>query len=75
MVPARERLGAGQRAVGRGELRLELTDDGSGAAVGAVQPGTGMRSMRERAAQMSGDIAWTPGTEGGTKVLLAMPLS
>jgi len=59
---------------GGGQLRLELTDDGSGAAVGAPQPGTGMKSMRERAAELEGDIRWTPGTEGGTKVLLAMPL-
>ncbi|MBB5208863.1 sensor histidine kinase [Chiayiivirga flava] len=58
---------------GDGDLRLELTDDGSGAPV-AVRAGSGMRSMRERAAELDGDIRWTPGTEGGTKVLLAMPL-
>jgi signal transduction histidine kinase len=58
----------------RGELRLELTDDGSGAAVGVSPRGTGMRNMRERASELAGDIQWTPGTEGGTKVLLAMPL-
>lgn len=54
-------------------LRLELTDDGSGAPA-AVRAGSGMRQMRERAAELAGDIHWTPGTEGGTKVLLAMPL-
>lgn len=58
---------------GDGALRLELTDDGSGAPA-AVRAGSGMRSMRERAAELDGDIRWTPGTEGGTKVLLAMPL-
>lgn len=58
----------------RGDLRLELTDDGSGAAVGIEPRGTGMRNMRERATELAGDIQWTPGTEGGTKVLLAMPL-
>jgi signal transduction histidine kinase len=57
-----------------GELRLELTDDGSGAAVGSPTPGSGMRNMRERATSLAGQIEWTPGTEGGTKVLLAMPL-
>ena len=56
-------------------LGLELTDDGSGAALVATRPGAGMRSMRERAAELEGDIRWTPGTEGGTKVLLAMPLT
>jgi signal transduction histidine kinase len=58
----------------RGELRLELTDDGSGTAVGAHPRGTGMRNMRDRANELAGDIQWTPGTEGGTKVLLSMPL-
>jgi signal transduction histidine kinase len=61
-----------------GELRLELTDDGSGAAVEVAGngsgSGTGMRTMRERAGELAGDIRWTPGTEGGTKVLLALPL-
>ena len=56
-------------------LDLELTDDGSGAAIAATRPGSGMRSMRERAAELEGDIRWTPGTEGGTKVLLAIPLT
>jgi signal transduction histidine kinase len=58
-----------------GELRVELTDDGSGAAVRAEGGGSGMRNMRDRAGELAGDIRWTPGTEGGTKVLLAMPLS
>lgn len=58
----------------RGELRLELTDDGSGAAVGALAGGSGMKNMRDRAGELDGRIAWTPGTEGGTKVLLSMPL-
>lgn len=62
-----------------GELCLELTDDGSGAAVAAADGkhdtgGSGMRNMRERAGELAGDIRWTPGTEGGTKVLLAVPL-
>lgn len=56
------------------ELKLELTDDGSGAAVGIASRGSGMRNMRERANELDGQIEWTPGTEGGTKVLLAMPL-
>lgn len=67
-----KRLRVRVRAAG-GELRLELTDDGSG-TTGAPSAGSGMRNMRERAASLEGDIRWTPGTEGGTKVLLAMPL-
>jgi signal transduction histidine kinase len=58
-----------------GELRLEITDDGSGAALAAPTQGAGMRGMRERAVELSGDIRWTPGTEGGTKVLLSLPLA
>ena len=55
-------------------LRLELTDDGIGVEAEPVRPGLGMRSMRERAAELAGDIRWTPGTEGGAKVSLAIPL-
>jgi signal transduction histidine kinase len=55
-------------------VSIELTDDGSGEALGAPAAGTGMRAMRERAAQLAGAIEWKPGTEGGTKVLLQVPL-
>lgn len=55
-------------------LGIELTDDGDGVAPDTTRPGAGMRSMRERAAELDGDIRWTPGTEGGTKVLLSMPI-
>lgn len=57
------------------QLRLELTDDGSGAGVDAPSLGSGLRGMRERAAELEGDIDWKPGTAGGTKVLLTMPLA
>lgn len=53
-------------------LRIELTDDGAFRA--DVTAGSGKRSMQQRAAQLEGDIAWLPGTEGGTKVLLEVPL-
>ena len=59
-----------------GELLLELTDDGSGAgqvpAAGAG--GAGLDNMRARARQLQGQIDWTAGTLGGTKVLLKAPL-
>ena len=58
----------------RGELQLELTDDGDGVAAPTPSAGAGMRGMRERAAELEGDIRWTRGTAGGTKVLLSMPL-
>lgn len=62
-------------AVREAQLRLELTDDGSGAGVDAPLAGAGLRGMRERAAELAGDIHWKPGTAGGTKVLLTMPLA
>lgn len=55
-------------------LRVELTDDGAGTAPQPAASGSGMRNMRDRASELAGEIHWTPGTEGGTKVLLSMPL-
>lgn len=57
-----------------GRLDLELTDDGSGAGVNAAPVGSGLRGMRERAAELDAGIDWRHGTAGGTKVLLSMPL-
>lgn len=55
----------------RNELLLELTDDGRRHA----GEGSGTRGMRVRAQQLAGDIRWTEGTAGGTKVVLAFPLA
>lgn len=55
-------------------LGIELTDDGSGENVGHLE-GSGKRSMRERADEIAGSIDWRSGTQGGTKVMLDMPLS
>lgn len=52
------------------ELLLELTDDGRRAA----GDGSGTRGMRQRAHELAGDIRWTEGTAGGTKVVLVFPL-
>ena len=57
-----------------GRLRIELTDDGDGPPAAVRGNGSGMRNMRDRASSLAGDIAWVKGTEGGTKVLLEMPL-
>lgn len=59
--------------VSAGQLDLEMTDDGSGGAP-APTGGRGMRNMQERADELRGEIHWLPGTQGGTKVLLSMPL-
>ncbi|TDR42540.1 histidine kinase/DNA gyrase B/HSP90-like ATPase [Tahibacter aquaticus] len=52
------------------ELRLELTDDGHR----RVGEGRGTQGMRQRAQELDGDIRWTEGTAGGTKVVLVFPL-
>lgn len=67
-----QRLRVRVRAVA-GELLLDLTDDGGGVPA-AVLAGSGMRNMRNRAGELDGRIDWAPGTEGGAKVLLCMPL-
>lgn len=56
------------------ELMLELTDEGGAEPVQSATGGTGMRNMRARAEALQGQIDWTPGTLGGTKVLLRAPL-
>ncbi|MGQ0801339.1 MAG: sensor histidine kinase [Pseudomarimonas sp.] len=64
-------------ALGTGrELMLELTDEG-GIEPAPAEPanaGTGVSNMRARAQALHGDIRWTAGTLGGTKVLLKAPL-
>ena len=55
-------------------LDLELTDDGRGGAE-AGEGGRGMRNMQARAEELRGAIHWLPGTLGGTKVLLSVPLA
>lgn len=57
-----------------GELVLEITDYGlyDPQRIGA---GQGTVGMRERAAELQGDIQWDEATQGGTKVLLRFPLN
>lgn len=61
------------RAVGD-KLVLDLTDDGGGRKPAPATTGRGLANMRERTAELAGVIDWKPGTEGGTKVLLTVPL-
>ncbi|MCG6116609.1 MAG: ATP-binding protein [Aquimonas sp.] len=56
------------------QLLLDVTDDGFGAPANQRE-GRGMDSMRTRAAELQGQIDWTPGTLGGTKITLRFPLS
>ncbi|WP_435769973.1 ATP-binding protein [Nocardioides sp. SYSU DS0651] len=54
-----------------GGVRLEVCDDGRG--IGSdVQPGVGMASMRERAAELGGHVT-VEGDERGTRVVMVLP--
>jgi signal transduction histidine kinase len=55
------------------QLLIEVLDDGRGVPPDAT-PGTGLESMRERAAEVGGDVAIEPRPEGGTRVLARLPL-
>lgn len=57
------------------ELDLAVEDDGVGLNEAATRDGGhGLRNMRERARRLGGRIQVGPGTRGGTRVDLAVPL-
>ena len=53
---------------------LEVVDDGRGCPVDAP-PGLGLRSMRDRAAELGGTCAIAPAPGGGTRVSAVLPLA
>lgn len=56
-----------------GSLRLTIRDDGLGLP-GAVTPGVGLVSMRERAEELGGAFTIHPRQAGGTRVEVSLPL-
>ncbi|MGH3912127.1 MAG: sensor histidine kinase, partial [Pseudonocardiaceae bacterium] len=56
-----------------GMLRVEIIDDGTGIASSA-RAGVGLRSMRERAAELGGNCRIGAAPGGGTSVCLELPL-
>jgi len=54
-------------------LELEVRDDGVGMPEGR-RAGVGLSSMRERAEELGGTRIVEPGPEGGTRVLVRLPL-
>jgi Signal transduction histidine kinase, nitrate/nitrite-specific len=59
-------------------LVASVADDGVGLdggvlAAGHVPGHFGMRGLRERAARLGGQVAWTAAENGGTRVVLTMP--
>jgi signal transduction histidine kinase len=59
-------------AMGDGELRLSVTDDGQGIAAG-TRAGVGTHSMRERAEELGGSLHIGPGPRGGTQLTAVIP--
>ncbi|MET9388364.1 histidine kinase [Streptomyces sp. NPDC002928] len=57
---------------GQGALRVNVTDDGAGAAAGI--PGFGLVGMRERARSVGGTVTAGPGAAGGFEVTALLPL-
>ena len=58
------------------DLEVEVTDDGPGKSNGAGwQPGVGLTSMAERAAELGGSCSAGPTLAGGGTVRAALPLS
>ncbi|MBS1905671.1 MAG: hypothetical protein JST33_03685, partial [Actinobacteria bacterium] len=51
---------------------IRIDDDGAGLLASTV-PGVGMTSMRERAAELGGSVAFTPSPLGGTRVAVRIP--
>ena len=56
-------------------LIIDVTDDAAVALLDTdIGSGVGTRGMKARAEQIHGSISWDKGTQGGTKVLLRVPL-
>jgi signal transduction histidine kinase len=70
---ARARHAAVRVAVDGGDLRLEITDNGTGLPA-AFQAGVGISSMRERAAELGGQCIIEPVSPCGTRVRAVIPL-
>jgi signal transduction histidine kinase len=53
-----------------GELLVEVCDDGAG---GALVPGVGLQSLRDRAEEVGGRLMVGPNEGGGTRLALVLP--
>jgi signal transduction histidine kinase len=69
---ARARCCTVRLALEQAALVVEVTDDGVGIP-SAPPAGVGLRSMRERAAELGGACLVTGGPEGGTRVRASLP--
>lgn len=56
-------------------LHLDFTDDGPGMPLSKpAHAGAGTNNIRSRAQALHGQVDWTMGTQGGTKIVLEFPL-
>ena len=55
-------------------VTLLVGDDGQGVSLSGEQSGFGLRGMRERAAQLGGELHLEPRRGGGTQVSFRLPL-
>jgi len=55
------------------QVLVEVVDDGRGVPP-VRRPGTGLESMRERAAELGGDVTVEPRPGGGTRVVARIPI-
>jgi signal transduction histidine kinase len=60
--------------LGEDALSLEISDDGRGMPHDAT-PGVGLRSMRERAAELGGELTFAPALNGGAVVRARLPVN
>lgn len=62
-------------AAGAAALDATVGDDGRGMDAGAAHRGHGLRSVRERAQQVGGQVQWQPRAGGGTLCSVHLPLA
>jgi signal transduction histidine kinase len=61
------------RVTAGSQLRIEVIDDGCGMP-DEPRVGTGLESMRERAAELGGDVTVARAADGGTRVIARLPI-
>ena len=54
-------------------VRLEITDNGRGFDVHEIAPGSGMLSLRDRAAESGAELSITSRPTEGTQITMALP--
>ncbi|MER5620091.1 sensor histidine kinase [Streptosporangium sp. NPDC002544] len=77
LTNARRHSGAGVITVAlerAGDLRVRITDDGVGVGAPARGSGSGLSTMRERAAEVGGTCSIRDGEHGGTVVEAVLPV-